>query len=444
MNGSISNTLLETNYIWDIHHDFDFDSKRFIFKCKSSIPLQQMLDTEDISPTAECILNTDFVTIEHEIPSEDDTLKLESTPNDICSGVGIWNRINTDIQGTICLFMHKTDNGNTHHYCLTAKHVIQIRDDLNMHYSVSHKHGRDSNMKFYDDDIILSDTDAVALRVTGDFICRFPNLNCLALKENESSEESIYDDEESIYDDDESNKQDDLDEESNKQDDLDEESNKQDDLDQESNKQDDLDQESNKQDDLDQESNKQDDLDDDLFESDADVAFNTRDHGDPSRIKAIDIKKLRKYYRRNKRRVDCGMRIDNSNYRNLIEVKWLPKHKFAEPGDSGSLYYIYSKKDQEFIPIAMHVGNEMQSILAEQQCKDWERIKFRKEGYERKRQELRERNELEAYEELQREERLQAIADRVGAHVEILNETLSVIQYLMEWIINCKKKERKK
>ncbi|CAF1150912.1 unnamed protein product [Adineta steineri] len=63
--------------------------------------------------------------------------------------------------------------------------------------------------------------------------------------------------------------------------------------------------------------------------------------------------------------------------------------------------------------------DEMQSMLAEQQRKDWERIKFRKEEYERKRQELRERNELEAYEELQREERLQAIADRVRPHVEI-------------------------
>ncbi|UJR26269.1 hypothetical protein I4U23_007609 [Adineta vaga] len=62
---------------------------------------------------------------------------------------------------------------------------------------------------------------------------------------------------------------------------------------------------------------------------------------------------------------------------------------------------------------------EMQTILAEQQRKDWERIKFRKEEYERKRQELHERQQNEDYEELQREERLQALADRVRPHVEI-------------------------
>jgi len=61
----------------------------------------------------------------------------------------------------------------------------------------------------------------------------------------------------------------------------------------------------------------------------------------------------------------------------------------------------------------------MQSILAEQQRKDWERIKFRKEEYERKRQELHERHQTEEYEEMQREERLQALADRVRPHVEI-------------------------
>jgi hypothetical protein len=60
----------------------------------------------------------------------------------------------------------------------------------------------------------------------------------------------------------------------------------------------------------------------------------------------------------------------------------------------------------------------MQANLAEQQNKDWERIKYRKEEYERKRQELRERNELEHNEEIQREERLQALADRVRPHVE--------------------------
>ncbi len=62
--------------------------------------------------------------------------------------------------------------------------------------------------------------------------------------------------------------------------------------------------------------------------------------------------------------------------------------------------------------------DEMQSVLAEQQRKDWERIKFRQEEYERKRQELNERQQIEQREQNEREERLQAIADRVRPHVE--------------------------
>ena len=60
--------------------------------------------------------------------------------------------------------------------------------------------------------------------------------------------------------------------------------------------------------------------------------------------------------------------------------------------------------------------DEMQSTLAEQQRKDWERIKFRQEEYERKRQELQERTQTEELETQQREERLQALADRVRPH----------------------------
>ena len=60
----------------------------------------------------------------------------------------------------------------------------------------------------------------------------------------------------------------------------------------------------------------------------------------------------------------------------------------------------------------------MQSVLAEQQRKDWERIKFRQEEYERKRQEFHERQQNEELEQQQREERLQALADRVRPHIE--------------------------
>jgi hypothetical protein len=60
----------------------------------------------------------------------------------------------------------------------------------------------------------------------------------------------------------------------------------------------------------------------------------------------------------------------------------------------------------------------MQFVLAEQQRKDWERIKFRQEEYDRKRQEFHERQQNEELEQHQREERLQALADRVRPHIE--------------------------
>lgn len=61
--------------------------------------------------------------------------------------------------------------------------------------------------------------------------------------------------------------------------------------------------------------------------------------------------------------------------------------------------------------------DEMQAVLAEQQRKDWERIKFRQEEYQRKRHEVQERQQIEEHEQHEREERLQAIADRVRPHV---------------------------
>ncbi|CAF5000886.1 unnamed protein product, partial [Rotaria socialis] len=82
----------------------------------------------------------------------------------------------------------------------------------------------------------------------------------------------------------------------------------------------------------------------------------------------------------------------------------------------------YSKKEE--VRLMEHETEqkrleEMQYVLAEQHRKDRERIKFRKEEYERKRQELLERNQIEEREELEREERLQALAERVRPHVEI-------------------------
>ena len=81
----------------------------------------------------------------------------------------------------------------------------------------------------------------------------------------------------------------------------------------------------------------------------------------------------------------------------------------------------YTKKEQirlaDYEKEQQHL-EEMQSTLAEQQRKDWERIKFRQEEYERKRQEFNDRQQIEQREQDEREERLQAIADRVRPHVQ--------------------------
>ena len=58
----------------------------------------------------------------------------------------------------------------------------------------------------------------------------------------------------------------------------------------------------------------------------------------------------------------------------------------------------------------------MQCHLAEQKRKDWDRIEFRQEEYQRKREEFHQRTEANEQEHLQREERLQALADRVRPH----------------------------
>ena len=58
----------------------------------------------------------------------------------------------------------------------------------------------------------------------------------------------------------------------------------------------------------------------------------------------------------------------------------------------------------------------MQANLSEQKRKDWERIKYRQEEFERRRQEFQERAEADEREQVHREERLQALADLVRPH----------------------------
>ena len=58
----------------------------------------------------------------------------------------------------------------------------------------------------------------------------------------------------------------------------------------------------------------------------------------------------------------------------------------------------------------------MQKILNEQKLKDWERIKFRREEFERKRNEFLEKTEADHRDQIEREERLQALADTVRPH----------------------------
>ncbi|CAF3385116.1 unnamed protein product [Rotaria socialis] len=129
------------------------------------------------------------------------------------------------------------------------------------------------------------------------------------------------------------------------------------------------------------------------------------------REKQLEVLEVRRKLEESKRQAELEkMRQENER---SLKQRQQTKEKLAE---------YYSKKEE--VRLMEHETEqkrleEMQYVLAEQHRKDRERIKFRKEEYERKRQELLERNQIEEREELEREERLQALAERVRPHVEI-------------------------
>ncbi|CAF0919741.1 unnamed protein product [Adineta ricciae] len=129
------------------------------------------------------------------------------------------------------------------------------------------------------------------------------------------------------------------------------------------------------------------------------------------REKQLEVFEMKRKLEESRREVERE-RIQQENER-LQKHRQQTKEKLAE--------YHTEKEEARLVEYEREKKRleEMQVILAEQQRKDWERIKYRKEEYERKQQELRDRNQNEEYEEVQREERLQALADRVRPHVEI-------------------------
>ena len=331
INNSILDILLGTNHVWDVHHDFDFNTKRYVFDCKTDLPLEQMLELPSLDSKAKQILASDFTLFKHQMVSVADRLTLESSPNDICSGVGIWSTNPLDIRGTVGLFMQKGSSNQVSHYCLTACHVIDIVNDLNDYYTISHKFGRTSDVRFSNEDAIRIPSDAVAVRVDGNFTCRFPNLNCLALKEYASSEVSTPDEVEP---------------------------------------------------DSQESTSSQDDSTGDLFDDNVQIPIDIRQHANPCHIEVQYIKLLQKKYALKKQRfpiyklgaqtdltvgfvmrIDHSTRLDRKSYKNLIEVQWHEEIDFANSGDSGSLYYVYSST-QEFVPIAIHVGSKKEERLS--------------------------------------------------------------------------------
>lgn len=331
INNSILDILLGTNHVWDVHHDFDFNTKRYVFECKTELSPEKILESLIVDSKVKQILESDFVHLKHQIASKDDKLELESTPNDICSGVGIWSPISRELIGTVGLFMHKGSVDQVHHYCLTACHAIVTEKDPNRHYKISHKFSWVSDQLFSEEKPVRIPGDAVALRVDGRFTCRFLNLNCLALKECVSSEVSTNFEIESSA------------------------------------------QES---------SSSQDDTTDHLFDDNVQIPIDIRQHANPGHVEAQYIKLLKeKYNSENQRlpiykygaktdltvgfvgRIDCSTRLGETDHKNMIEVQWLEGIDFARPGDSGSLYYIYSNT-HEFVPVAIHAGSKTKSRLS--------------------------------------------------------------------------------
>ena len=327
INKSISDTLLNIHHVWEVHHYFHFHTKRYIYACKSNVN-RDTLVRSTMDSKIELLLHADFVHIKYQKETDDDKLKLDSGLNDICSGVGIWPTPNSgEVQGTICLFMHDSKDSNNH-YALTACHVFRDLCNLDEEYVISHKFGEVSAVHLSKKTPIdLSPLDAVACHINGSPICRFPNLNCCALPDEDSGPSS---DEETTQ------------VQTRGENEL--------------------------------PGNLEETVEDnDILTDDDANDIDSNDHADPSYVKYVGIELLKEgqnnrelpIYKYGARtdltvgfigRIGVGILLDGKHYQNLIEVKWLCEIDFAWPGDSGSLYYLYH--NQHFIPIAMHVGSK--------------------------------------------------------------------------------------
>ncbi|CAF4908114.1 unnamed protein product, partial [Rotaria socialis] len=56
--------------------------------------------------------------------------------------------------------------------------------------------------------------------------------------------------------------------------------------------------------------------------------------------------------------IDRNTTLENTYYRNVIEVEWIDGIEFARGGDSGSLYFVHDSTTNAFVPVAMHVGTK--------------------------------------------------------------------------------------
>jgi hypothetical protein len=63
--------------------------------------------------------------------------------------------------------------------------------------------------------------------------------------------------------------------------------------------------------------------------------------------------------------IDINFNVTNyGSYQELISIKWLNLTEFANPGDSGSLYYILDQTNHYYVPIGIHVASDKKNKIS--------------------------------------------------------------------------------
>ncbi|CAF1679097.1 unnamed protein product [Rotaria magnacalcarata] len=320
----LTQMLLDSEFgIWDINTAYNYENKEKKFLCKSNMKYDDILkiinsndinhndidnDTYKEKQQLYSLLKHDAIEIIYQPITDDDIIQLEKCGDDICHGSGIYKDV-VHLEDSIAFFVK--DINNNDHYALTAKHVLHGLDTslLEIKSNINSR----KNLYIDWDNIIELTYDAELFKIRGNPCCHIFNLNCTALS-SYVYEEYLSSSESSSESSDESN---------------------------------------------DAKSLKQ------LYERsrnpihvDTDSLKSLLNRHKPNKVPIFKYGAATNLTVRFIKEIDRKTILDNTNYRNVIEVEWIDGIEFARGGDSGSLYFVHDSTTNAFVPVAMHVGSK--------------------------------------------------------------------------------------